>query len=108
MTGTSRPAGAARLRAPQGRPRRRPRRHACAPPLAAPRIERLLPMDLKALIGQAATGAALTREQASTAFDLMMSGEATPSQMGGLLMALRVRGETVDEITGAVSAMRSK
>jgi len=65
-------------------------------------------MDLKALIGQAATGAALTREQASIAFDAMMSGEATPSQMGGLLMALRVRGETIDEITGAVSAMRSK
>ena len=65
-------------------------------------------MDLKALIGQAATGAALTREQAATAFDAMMSGEATPSQMGGLLMALRVRGETVDEITGAVSAMRAK
>jgi len=65
-------------------------------------------MDLKALIGQAATGAALTREQAAAAFDLMMSGEATPSQMGGLLMALRVRGETVEEITGAVSAMRSK
>src|SRR3981081_4081990 len=38
----------------------------------------------------------------------MMSGEATPSQMGGLLMALRVRGETVDEITGAVTAMRDK
>ena len=38
----------------------------------------------------------------------MMSGEATPSQMGGLLMALRVRGETVDEITGAVTAMRAK
>jgi anthranilate phosphoribosyltransferase len=37
-----------------------------------------------------------------------MSGAATPSQMGGLLMALRMRGETVDEITGAVSAMRSK
>src|SRR4051794_20724493 len=65
-------------------------------------------MDLKALIGQAATGAALTREQAALAFDLMMSGEATPSQTGGLLMALRVRGETIDEITGAVSAMRSK
>ena len=65
-------------------------------------------MDLKALIGQAATGATLTREQAAAAFDLMMSGEATPSQMGGLLMALRVRGETIEEITGAVSAMRSK
>jgi len=38
----------------------------------------------------------------------MMSGEATPSQMGGLLMALRVRGESVDEITGAVSVMRAK
>ncbi len=65
-------------------------------------------VDLKALIGRVATGAALTREQAFEAFDNMMSGEATPSQMGALLMALRVRGETVDEITGAVSAMRSK
>ncbi len=65
-------------------------------------------MDLKALIGHAATGATLTREQTVIAFDAMMSGEATPSQMGALLMALRVRGETVEEITGAVSAMRSK
>src|SRR5215469_5564190 len=65
-------------------------------------------MELKALIGQAATGATLTRDQAAAAFDSMMSGEATPSQMGALLMALRVRGETVDEITGAVTAMRSK
>src|SRR5881397_2261751 len=64
--------------------------------------------DLKALIAKAATGAALTLEESAAAFDRMMSGEATPSQMGGLLMALRVRGETVDEITGAVSAMRAK
>jgi anthranilate phosphoribosyltransferase len=64
--------------------------------------------DLKTLIGKVATGAALTRQEAAEAFDRMMSGEATPSQMGGLLMALRVRGETVDEITGAVSAMRSR
>jgi len=64
--------------------------------------------ELKALIGQVATGAELTRAQASAAFDSMMSGEATPSQMGGLLMALRVRGETVEEITGAVAAMRAK
>ena len=60
------------------------------------------------LIGKAATGAALTRDEAAHAFDKMMSGEATPAQMGGLLMALRVRGETVDEITGAVSIMRAK
>ena len=64
--------------------------------------------DFKAIIGKVATGAALTRQEAASAFDSMMSGEATPSQMGGLLMALRVRGETVDEITGAVSAMRAK
>src|ERR1700750_364903 len=64
--------------------------------------------DLKSIIGKVATGAALSRDEAATAFDRMMSGEATPSQMGGLLMALRVRGETVDEITGAVAAMRSK
>ncbi len=65
-------------------------------------------VELKALIGQVATGAQLTRKEAAAAFESMMSGEATPSQMGGLLMALRVRGETVDEITGAVSAMRAK
>lgn len=64
--------------------------------------------DFKAIIGKVATGAALSREDAAIAFDRMMSGEATPSQMGGLLMALRVRGETVDEITGAVAAMRAK
>lgn len=64
--------------------------------------------DLKQLIAKAATGAALTREEAAHAFDRMMSGEATPSQMGGLLMAMRVRGETVEEITGAVTVMRAK
>jgi anthranilate phosphoribosyltransferase len=64
--------------------------------------------ELKALIAKVATGATLSREEAARGFDTMMSGEATPSQMGGLLMALRVRGETVDEITGAVTAMREK
>jgi anthranilate phosphoribosyltransferase len=64
--------------------------------------------DFKSIIGKVATGATLTRDEASGAFDSMMSGEATPSQMGALLMGLRVRGETVDEITGAVSAMRAK
>jgi anthranilate phosphoribosyltransferase len=64
--------------------------------------------EFKALIAKVATGASLTRQEAASAFDRMMSGEATPSQMGGLLMALRVRGETVDEITGAVTTMRAK
>src|SRR5438874_4590173 len=64
--------------------------------------------DLKALIAKVASGAALTLEESARAFDRMMSGEATPSQMGALLMALRVRGETVDEITGAVTTMRAK
>ncbi len=64
--------------------------------------------DFKAIIGKVATGAALSRDEAAAAFDTMMAGNATPSQIGGLLMALRVRGETVDEITGAVSAMRGR
>ena len=64
--------------------------------------------QFRALIAKVATGASLTRNEAAQVFDRMMSGEATPSQMGGLLMALRVRGETVDEITGAVSAMRAR
>src|SRR5579871_286508 len=64
--------------------------------------------DLKSIIAKVATGATLSREEAASAFDRMMSGEATPSQLGGLLMALRVRGETIDEITGAVTAMRAK
>ncbi|MFZ0527095.1 MAG: anthranilate phosphoribosyltransferase [Xanthobacteraceae bacterium] len=65
-------------------------------------------VEFKALIGKVATGATLHRDEAAAAFEQMMGGEATPSQMGALLMALRVRGETVDEITGAVTAMRSK
>jgi anthranilate phosphoribosyltransferase len=64
--------------------------------------------DFRAVIAKVATGAALTRAEAATAFDQMMSGDATPSQMGAMLMALRVRGESVDEITGAVTAMRAK
>jgi len=64
--------------------------------------------EFKALIGKVATGAAMTLGEAAEAFDRMMSGEATPSQMGALLMALRVRGETVEEITGAVTTMRAK
>ena len=64
--------------------------------------------SFKPLIAKVAAGATLTRSEAESAFDSMLSGEVTPSQMGGFLMGLRVRGETVDEITGAVAAMRAK
>ena len=57
---------------------------------------------------RSATGAALTREEARAAFDALLSGEVTPAQAGGFLMALRVRGEAFDEIIGAVSAMRGR
>jgi anthranilate phosphoribosyltransferase len=66
------------------------------------------PTDLKPFIAKVANGTALTREDARAAFDVIMSGEASPSQIGGFLMGLRVRGETVAEITGAVEVMRAK
>ncbi len=64
--------------------------------------------DLKPFVAKAAAGQALNRDDARAAFEIIMSGEATPSQIGGFLMALRVRGETVDEIVGAVGAMRAR
>jgi anthranilate phosphoribosyltransferase len=64
--------------------------------------------ELKPLIAKVADGQPLTRSEAKSAFNTLMSGEATPSQIAGFLMALRVRGETVDEITGAVEVMREK
>src|SRR6202790_4991015 len=66
------------------------------------------PGDLKPLLAQVAAGRPLSESEAEAAFEIIMSGNATPSQMGGFLMALRVRGETVDEITGAVRTMRLK
>jgi anthranilate phosphoribosyltransferase len=64
--------------------------------------------DFRALIAIVADGRSLSVAEARMAFDVMMSGDATPSQMGAFLMALRVRGETVDEITGGVMTMREK
>jgi anthranilate phosphoribosyltransferase len=64
--------------------------------------------DLKPLVAKVATGQPLSRAEARDAFNIIMSGQATPSQIGGFLMALRVRGETVDEIAGAVETMRDK
>lgn len=63
---------------------------------------------IKALIARVADGHALGVDEARAAFEALMSGNATPAQMGGFLMALRVRGETIDEITGAAGVMRAK
>jgi len=62
---------------------------------------------LKPLIGIAADRP-LTRAEAEEAFSCLFEGDATPSQMGGFLMALRVRGETTSEIAAAASVMRAK
>ena len=64
--------------------------------------------DLRGAIAKVAAGNSLTQEEAAEAFDLVMSGAATPAQIGALVMGLRVRGETVDEIAGAARAMRAK
>jgi anthranilate phosphoribosyltransferase len=64
--------------------------------------------NLKPFLARLAAGETLSDEQAEAAFDVIMSGEATPAQIGALLMAMRIRGETVSEITGAVRAMRAR
>jgi anthranilate phosphoribosyltransferase len=64
--------------------------------------------DFKSLLARVAEGRALSQSEAESAFDIIMSGDATPSQMGAFLMGLRVRGETVDEIAGAARTMRAK
>ena len=64
--------------------------------------------DLKPLLAHVAQGRSLSEAQAEAAFDIIMSGNATASQIGAFLMALRVRGETVEEIAGAARIMRAK
>ena len=64
--------------------------------------------DLRPVLGRLAAGQRLTRAEAEGAFEIIMSGGATPSQIGAFLMALRLRGETVDEIAGAATILRAK
>ena len=64
--------------------------------------------DLKSIISKVADGNSLSADETETAFAILMSGDATPSQIAGLLMAMRVRGETEDEFIGAIKAMRAK
>lgn len=65
-------------------------------------------MDLKPFLTTVSNGGALDESEAEAAFNVMMSGDATPAQMGALLMGMRVRGETTAELTGAARAMRSR
>jgi anthranilate phosphoribosyltransferase len=64
--------------------------------------------EMKPFLQKLATGTPLQRDEAEQAFGIIMSGEATPSQIGGFLMALRLRGETTPEIAGAVATMRAR
>ncbi|CCG39887.1 anthranilate phosphoribosyltransferase [Magnetospirillum molischianum] len=66
------------------------------------------PAVIKDVLGRLGAGQTLSESEAEAVFEVIMSGDATPAQIGGLLMALRVRGETVEEITGAARIMRSK
>ncbi|MFQ5742842.1 MAG: anthranilate phosphoribosyltransferase [Acidobacteriota bacterium] len=62
---------------------------------------------LRSAIGRVVAGEDLSREEARLAVESIMRGEATPSQIAGLLVALRMKGETVDEIVGSAEAMRA-
>jgi anthranilate phosphoribosyltransferase len=64
--------------------------------------------NLKPILTRLACGDTLSENESEHAFGIIMSGEATPAQIAGLLMAMRVRGETVPELTGAVRAMRAR
>jgi len=64
--------------------------------------------QLRNLIQKVSGGTTLAEEEIRIALELMTAGEATPAQMGAFLMALRVRGETVEEITGAAQMLRSR
>ena len=65
-------------------------------------------MSLKPILARLANAERLAESEAEEAFGIIMGGEATPAQIAGLLMAMRVRGETVAEMTGAVRAMRAR
>ncbi len=64
--------------------------------------------DLKPWLDKLAAGERLSEAEAEQAFDLIFEGTATQAQLGAFLMALRVRGETVDEIAGAARSMRAR
>lgn len=63
---------------------------------------------LKAQISKVVAGQHLSEAEAAEAMDIIMAGEATPAQIAAFLTALRLKGETVDEITGFARSMRRR
>ena len=64
--------------------------------------------DFRGLLAKVGNGQSLDIDEAERAFEIMTSGNATPAQMGGFLMALKVRGETAAELAGGARALRAK
>src|SRR6185437_5368756 len=79
-----------------------------AAPGCRPRTRRCRMSALKPFLDRVADGTPLTESEAKAAFDVLMSGAATDIEIAGFLVALRVRGETVDEIVGAARSMRAR
>ena len=92
------PAPPQRRVPPATPPERRPRTRMDAPQPS---------QDLRQLIQKVSGGSTLSEDEIRTALDQMTAGAATPAQMGAFLMALRVRGETVEEIAGAAQMLRA-
>ena len=63
-------------------------------------------MRIEEALGRLFDGGNLSQAETGAVFRQVMSGEATPAQIGGLLAALRVKGETAEEVAGAAQTMR--
>ncbi len=65
-------------------------------------------MEIREAIARVMAGESLARDEIASVFGAIMDGQATPAQIGGLLVALRMKGETAEELAGAASAMRAR
>ncbi|HEY6528375.1 MAG TPA: anthranilate phosphoribosyltransferase [Cellvibrionaceae bacterium] len=63
-------------------------------------------MQIKEALAQLVEGRSLTQSEMAVVMRQIMTGEVTPAQIGGFLVALKIKGETIDEIAGAVEVMR--
>ena len=63
---------------------------------------------IKEAIGKVIQGKSLSQQEAEDVMNQIMNGEATDAQIGAFITALRLKGETIDEITGCAKVMREK